>query len=77
MSQFSDEKLDRIVESLQQVNVNLESLRVSLVVIGQTSEDHEQRIRSVEQWKHLVTPLLAALTFAMGAVFSVTLEKLF
>ncbi|GAB4159752.1 MAG: hypothetical protein Tsb009_37070 [Planctomycetaceae bacterium] len=77
MGENSDEKLDRIVEALQQVNVNLESLRVNLQTLDQLTIDHEKRIRSVEQWKHNITPILAALTFTLGAVFSVTLQRIF
>ena len=77
MTDASDEKLDRIVEAVQRVNVNLEGLRVTLATIADTTADHERRIRAVERWQHNVTPVLAAITFTLGAVFSVTLERLF
>ena len=32
-----DERLDRVVEALQQINVNLEGLRVTLVDLTETS----------------------------------------
>lgn len=72
---LSDEKLDRIVEALQQVNVTLESLRVSLSSLVQVSDDHEQRIRVVERWQNNLTPVLAAMTFMLGVVFSMALER--
>jgi len=72
----ADEKLDRIVEAVQQVNVNLENLRVQLAALMQTSRDHEQRLRSMERWQHNLTPILAALTFILGAVFSEMLGRI-
>ena len=72
----TDERLDRIVESLQQVNVNLESLRVSLASLVERSDDHESRIRSMERWQNNLTPVLAAVTFILGAVFTQFLGRL-
>ncbi len=71
----TDEKLDRIVEALQQVNVNLEGLRVSMASLIQAVEDHETRIRVVERWQSNLTPILAALTFLLGAVFTEMLGR--
>ena len=71
----TDEKLDRIVEALQEVNVNLEGLRVSMTSLIQASEDHETRIRTVERWQSNLTPFLAALTFILGAVFTEMLGR--
>jgi len=70
-----DERLDRILESLQQVNVNLETLRVSFANLRQVVEDHESRLRVLERWKHHLTPILAALTFTLGAVAMVIVQK--
>lgn len=72
-----DEHLDRILESLAQVNVNLEGLRVSLQAVIETTTDHEQRLRAIERWKHNLTPILAAITFLLGAVASIALDHLF
>lgn len=71
----TDERLDRIVEGLQQVNVNLEGLRVSLSSLIQSSEDHEARIRAIERWQNKLTPVLAVLTFMLGAVFTEMLDR--
>ena len=71
-----DEKLDRIVETLQQVNVNLESLRVTLSSLVAVSDDHESRIRSTERWQQNLTPVLAVLTFLLGAIFTEVLDRL-
>lgn len=70
-----DERLDRILESLQQVNLNLETLRVSFANLTQMVEDHENRLRVVERWKHHLTPILAALTFTLGAVATVIVQE--
>jgi hypothetical protein len=71
-----DERLDRVVEALQQINVNLEGLRVALVDLTETTADHEDRLRSIEHWKHSLTPVLAALTFVLGAICSVALQRM-
>ena len=71
----TDEKLDRIVEALQEVNVNLEGLRVSMTSLMHANEDHETRIRAVERWQSNLTPFLAALTFILGAVFTEMLGR--
>jgi hypothetical protein len=70
-----DERLDRVIEGLQQINVNLEGLRVALVDLTETTADHEDRLRSIERWKHSLTPVLAALTFVLGAICSVAIQK--
>ena len=71
----SEEKLDRVVEALSQVAVNLESLRLTLSALGEVSDDHEQRIRTVERWHNQLTPVLAAMTFTLGALFSAALQR--
>ena len=71
-----DDNVDRIIESLTQINVNLESLRVSLMSVIETTTDHEERLRSIERWKHHLTPVLTTITFILGAVFSSALNHL-
>jgi hypothetical protein len=70
-----DERWDRVLEALQQVNVHLEGLRVSLLGLVDASDDHETRLRRVERWHHNLTPVLAALTFLLGAVFTEMLGR--
>jgi hypothetical protein len=72
----NDERLDRMVESLQQINVNLEGLRVALVDLTDTSADHEQRLRSVERWRYNLTPVVAAVTFLLGAIGTIAVQRL-
>ena len=71
-----DEKLDRIIEALHQVNVNLEALRVTLANLVELSTDHEHRLRTLERWRHNLTPVLALLTFTLGAVITELLARL-
>lgn len=72
---LTDECVDRIIESLAQVNVNLESLRVSLQMLTEIKMDHELRLRSLERWNHNQAPLVAAATFLLGAVCSAAVQK--
>lgn len=67
--------IDRILETLGQINVNIESLRVTLSALMETAGDHERRIRSNERWRFNLTPILAVMTFVLGALFTITLER--
>lgn len=71
-----DDKLDRIMESVQQVSVNVESLRVSVSSLLQVAEDHEHRLRLLERWRSNLTPVIAVLTFVLGSVFNAALQHL-
>lgn len=73
---MQDENFDRIIESLSQINVSLEGLKVTLTGISTVTTDHESRLRKIEVWKHNLTPILAALTFALGAIFSVAIGRI-
>ncbi|SFH68548.1 hypothetical protein [Planctomicrobium piriforme] len=71
-----DESVDRILESLAQVNVNLEGLRVSLAGLTEVKSDHEDRLRLIEQWKYSLSPLVTLIAFALGAVCNAALGRL-
>ncbi|VAX40675.1 hypothetical protein MNBD_PLANCTO02-2915 [hydrothermal vent metagenome] len=75
MTKENDEKLDRIYESIQQMNINLESARVSLISLIEICSDHEKRIRGIERWQQNLTPIMAVLTFALGAIFTQLLVR--
>ena len=70
-------QLERISQQLQQIHVSLDTLRVSLQTVAGGTRDHERRLRLLERWKHHLTPVLAALTFTLGAVVTSTLSHLF
>ncbi len=70
-----DDKLDRIMESVQQANVQLESLRVSVIALVQQQDDHEQRLRTLERWRNNLTPIFALVTFVIGSLFTAVLER--
>lgn len=72
---FADDRLDRIAETLARMNGHLECLRVTLTTLSETASDHEDRLRTIERWKHTLTPILATGTFLLGATFSIALEK--
>ena len=72
-----DERLDRIVEALQQINIQLEGLRVTIVANSEAVSDHEKRLRMIEQWRHSLTPLFAVGTFILGAVASTAVRHFF
>jgi hypothetical protein len=69
-----DDKLDRIMESLQQLSVNVESVRVSLNGLLQVADDHEQRLRTLERWRNNLTPVIAVITFLLGSLFNAALR---
>ncbi len=69
-------KFDRMLEELQRVNVSLENLRITLATAVATNDDHETRLRTVEQWKGSVSPLLAFIAFVSGALLTHVIAKL-
>lgn len=71
-----DDKLDRILESLQQLSVNLESVRVSVHGLIQDAADHERRLRTLERWRNNLTPIIAMITFVLGSLFNAALRLL-
>jgi hypothetical protein len=71
-----DDKLDRIMESLQQLSVGLESVRVSLHGLVQAADDHEHRLRTLERWRNNLTPIIALATFVLGSLFNAALRML-
>jgi hypothetical protein len=76
-SDHSLDRLDRIHDILNRVHAQLESLRVMMTAQIEANRDHEDRLRSLERWKHTLTPFLAGGTFLLGACSSLILEKLF
>lgn len=70
-----DDKLDRIMETVLQTNVQLESLRVSVQTLVQQQDDHESRLRTLERWRNNLTPIFALLTFVIGSLFTAALER--
>ena len=70
-----DDKLDRIMESVSRMSVNLESVRVSVLALVSQQEDHEQRLRILERWRNNLTPIFAVLTFVIGSLFTAALER--
>lgn len=71
----TNEKLDRIVQALHEVNLNLESLRIMLRGIETLTSDHEKRLRTIEKWQNNLTPVLAAMTFVLGVTFTQVLNR--
>lgn len=77
MNQAStDERMDRLIEAVQQTNILLEGMKVSVTQLTQRAVDHEERLRIIERWRHSLTPILAALTFLSGAVFSEMIQRI-
>lgn len=70
-----DDKLERIMESLQQLSVSVENLRVTLQTLVRESQDHELRLRVIERWRSNLTPVFALLTFIGGTLFSAALNR--
>jgi len=71
-----DDSTDRILESLSQINVNLESLRVSLTGVIEIQGDHEDRLRIIERWKYGLTPLLTWVAFILGGIANAIISRM-
>ncbi len=72
-----DDKLERIVMALHDVNVALESVRTILQGLQNLSCDHEGRLRTIERWQHNLTPILAAMTFVLGITTTHVINRFF
>jgi hypothetical protein len=72
-----DDKLDRMIDSLQQVAANIEGLRVAVDGLVRVSRDHEQRLRGLERWRNNLTPVIAAATFVLGSLFQLVIQRIF
>ncbi len=71
-----DDSTDRILESLSQINVSLESLRVSLAGVIEIKGDHEERLREIERWKHGLAPFMTSVAFLLGGIFNAAVSLL-
>lgn len=72
----SDEKLDRIVEALHEMNIKLEGGLISLVGLVEVTNDHETRLRAMERWQNNLMPILAAMTFVLGVTFTRVIDHM-
>lgn len=75
-SPMPDEQLDRLIESLAQINVNLEGLRVSLSWLQETRADHEGRLRSLERWRYHATTWIGLAALLLGGILTRSVEWL-
>jgi len=65
-----------MLESLAQIQVQLESLRVSLSGVMVMNDDQEHRLREIEKWKYGLAPTVACLAFCLGAVVQAVTSRL-
>lgn len=71
-----EEKLQRLFETLAEIQVSLEAIRGSLTPLMAARQDHEDRLRLLERRHYRLLPLSALTTFALGVLFKIGLEKL-
>jgi hypothetical protein len=71
-----DDKLDRLVESVQQVVLTMESLKLSIQRLLETAADQEHRLRVLEHWRSSLMPVIAVLTFILGSLFDAAIRQL-
>ena len=69
------ERLDQIAGCLRDIYVTLENLRVTLEVVTRRADDHEQRLRRLEVWKHRVQALITVAAFGLGAAITAFVER--
>jgi hypothetical protein len=72
-----EEKLERLFDTLAEIQLSLEALRGSMTPLIAARQDHEDRLRSLERRHYKLLPLSAVTTFALGVLFKIGLEKLF
>ena len=76
-SEVTHEDLNRVVDALHQVNLTLESLRVTISTQVEEIQDHEKRLRQLERWTNSLTPVVAGLIFLSGVISTAVVQKLF
>ena len=69
------ERLDQIAGCLRDIYVTLENLRVTLEGVTRRTDDHEQRLRRLEVWKHRLQALITVAAFGLGAAVTAALER--
>ena len=68
------QRLDQIAARLHEMSLTLESVRVSMGGLTAASDDHEERLRRLESWKHRVHAVGTLLAFALGAALTAAFE---
>ncbi len=76
-NEITHEDLNRVVDALHQVNLTLESLRVTMSTQVEEIDDHEKRLRQLERWTSSLTPVIASLIFLGGVISTAIISKLF
>ena len=68
--------LNRLLAELHSLRVTLEGLRVTLTTLTQVASDHEARVRVLERHQARLAPVVAALTFLLGALVTEVVGRL-
>jgi len=75
-NEVTHEDLNRVVDALHQVNLTLESLRVTMGTQVEEIDDHEKRLRLLERWTSSLTPVIASLIFLSGVISTAVIQRL-
>lgn len=73
-SEQTRQRLDSLFGRLQEIQLTLERVRVSLETLTTKTADHESRLRRLERWQHRINPLLGLITFLLGAALTAALK---
>ena len=71
----SPSRIDDVVDRLQAIQLTLERLHVSVETLTRRVADHETRVRRLERWQQRLQPLLGAITFVLGAIATLALNR--
>jgi CHAD domain-containing protein len=66
----------RLIAELHSLRVALERLRVTLETLTHVAGDHEARVRVLERQQARLAPIVAALTFLLGALMTEVMGRL-
>lgn len=67
--------LMELIKELQSLRVTLEGVRVTLDSLCLARDDHEARVRVLEQQQQAFTPIAAAVLFLLGSLATAFLER--
>ena len=71
----SPARIDDVVDRLQAIQLTLERLHVSVETLTRRVADHETRVRRLERWQQRMQPLLGAITFVLGAIATLAMNR--
>jgi hypothetical protein len=69
------DRLEKLLDTLQSLSLQLEHIRVSLEAVVELTKDHESRLRHVEVAQHRLTPFVSGLVVLLTTLATVAITQ--